>query len=133
MAGAEFAFEQILDDRGKHHILLRLRIELFFARREKYIHADGCELFAVIGKGTRIAVKVFVRPELQAVDEKAGAYCVAELARLGHQRKVAFVQVAHGRRKSDASAGSQSRTQFGDGGVDLHGLKRFQRRGRRET
>jgi hypothetical protein len=81
---------------------LRLRIQVFFGRREQHVHAFLFQLVDVGLEGARILVEILVRAELQAVDEDRGDHRVAVLARQAHQRQVALVQIAHGRDEGGA-------------------------------
>ncbi|KAG1466432.1 hypothetical protein G6F57_013260 [Rhizopus arrhizus] len=58
-----------------------------------------------IGLGrTRVATEVFIGAELGRVDEDARHHLVGVLARQGHQRMMAAMQVAHGRHQCHAQA-----------------------------
>jgi hypothetical protein len=103
-------------------VLLRFRVEIGLARRKQQVDAGGGELVAVILQGTRIEVEVVTGSELQTVDENAGDDGIAVRARLGHQRDVAGVQVAHGGYENDPATIRQRPTQLRDLGVNLHTL-----------
>lgn len=67
--------------------------------------AAGLEQFFLVGgEGARVFVQVFAGAELQRVDENARHHEVGSLRRLGDQRYVAAVQVAHGRHEGNAFA-----------------------------
>ena len=79
---------------------LRLGIHVLLQRREDNIAACSRKLFAVGFEGARVAVKIFVGEELQAVDEDARHSRVSSakfflLHSQIHQRNMPAVQIAH--------------------------------------
>eukprot|EP00952_Eustigmatos_sp_NYUAD-ZCMA_P000470 1731-Eustigmatos_ZCMA.PRE.1 len=64
--------------RGLHLEALRLGVHLALTRCEDDVAAGGRELLGVGFQRPRVGVEVFVRRELQAVDEHAGDRHVAQ-------------------------------------------------------
>jgi len=101
---------------------LRLRIQLRFRRGKQHIATGGFELRAVGLEGARVAVEIFVRQKLQAVDEDAGHRHVAQWPGAVHQSQMAGVQVAHGGHEGGAVKLRQVLAQFGAAADDAHGV-----------
>jgi hypothetical protein len=80
----------------------------------------GFQLGAIVGECTRVFFEILAGTELQAVDEDGGDHLVGMPARLGHQRDMAFVQVAHGRHQRHTPGPGPCRPHAGDGIVDQH-------------
>ena len=86
--------------RRQNLITLRLGVHFFFVRSKQHIHvAFALELFNIGLKRTRIPVKIFIGPELQAVHKNAGNHRIAMLARQFHERQMPLMQVTHGGHK----------------------------------
>ena len=67
---AGLAFENAAEIlRRIHAVLLRLRVQIPFSRREQHVYVFLLQLLDVVLQRTRISVKVFVGPELQPVHE----------------------------------------------------------------
>jgi hypothetical protein len=96
-SGPRRAFELVRERRRLHAIDLRRRIHLLLLRREQHVDAFALETLTIGLHGSRVAVEILVRPELQPVDENARDDGVAVLAGDPAQRKMAGVQVAHRR------------------------------------
>jgi hypothetical protein len=121
-ARAEFAFQDVAKVMGRiHAIFLWLRIHVGFRGGEQHVDALALQLLDVVLQRAWIFVEVLVGAELQPVHEDRRHHGVTMLARQAHQRKVAFVQVAHRRHEGGALAGGEAGAQFFDGGGDVHG------------
>ena len=103
-----------------HREALGLGVELFFRRSKHDITTRSLELFAVGRECARVGVEVFVRAELQAVDEDAGHGHIAHAAGVLDQGQMARMQIAHGGHKSGVAVRSQGAAQLGDGVNNLH-------------
>ena len=99
---------------------LRLRVELPLARRKQHVAAGLFQALGIGVQGARVAVKVFVRCKLQAVDKNAGHRDVAQRPGLFDERNMAVMQVAHGGHKGRAFEAAEFVAQFGDGVDDVH-------------
>ena len=102
-ARAKVPFEDV-GQRGRrqHRVALRLGIHLALVRRKHEVAAGGFEQFAISLQRPWVLVEVFVRRELQAVDEDAHDDRRAALACEAHERQVPLVQVAHCRHEGRA-------------------------------
>ena len=87
---------------------LRLGIQIGFVGRKQHVTTFGFELGAIGLKGTRVAVEIFVRQELQTIDKNAGHRAVAVLAGQPNELEVPRVQIAHGGNEGGACRGGQS-------------------------
>ena len=125
MTGTHFTLKLILDTGRIDIVLLRFRIKVALGRREQQINVRFPEFFAVGFKGARVFLEIFIRTELQTIDENARGNRLPVFARLHHQREVAIVQVTHGRDEDHAAMVSQGVAQVGNGGVNLHGVLCF--------
>ena len=72
--------------------------------------------------GAGVAIKIFMRQELQPVHEDAGHHHVAQRLGLLHQGQMAGMQVAHGGHKSGALERGQRLAQRINAVDDLHGV-----------
>jgi hypothetical protein len=93
---AERAVEDVLQIGGLDHVGLRLGVDLLFVRREHHVYAGVPEFVAVGLKGARIALEIFLRRELQAVDENAHHRTRGLGFGDAYQFDMPLVQVAHG-------------------------------------
>ncbi len=124
-AGAKVAFQDVGQFGWRMHLVaLGLWVELFLVGSKQQVTAGGLQLFAIRAPGARIGVKVFMRQELQAVDEDAGHRDVAQRFGLANQRQMAVMQVAHGGHKSGVLELRQMLAQLGDGVDDFHSTLR---------
>src|SRR5207248_762785 len=77
-------------------------IHLVLTRREQDIDAAPLELRPIGIQRARIAIEVFVRPELKSIDEDAGDDAIPMAARNVDERQVTRVQIAHRGNEGDA-------------------------------
>ena len=68
---------------------------------EQAIDSSGCGEFAIAVQIAGITREVFVRTELQRIDEDTDDDTVGELAGSVHEAQVALVKVSHGGNESD--------------------------------
>ncbi len=113
--GPRSALEFVRERRRLDAVDLRRRIHLLLLRREQHVDAFALESRAIGFDGSRIAVEVLVRPELQPIDEDARDDRVAVLARDPAQRQMAGVQIAHRRHERDAAGAGEAIGEFGGG------------------
>ncbi|MCY1178712.1 hypothetical protein D9M73_190770 [compost metagenome] len=128
MAGAAPAAEAF-GDQGHVDAGLALHavgVHLLDVRVEQQVATGGHQLLLVGHQGARVTGQVFAGAELQRVDEDTGDDKIDALCGLGHQGRVAAVQVAHGRYETDAFAFTacprHGGAQFADGLDCIHAL-----------
>src|SRR5205823_12068977 len=87
---------------------------------EQAIDSSGCGEFANAVQIAGITRQVFVRTELQRIDEDADDDTVGELAGSVHEAQVALVKVSHGGNESDRMGSralrGRPRAHLGEGG-----------------
>ena len=124
MARAEFAAQFVLQMRRLDiETLFYIRIQLFFIRREHDGNTLACQFVGILLQSARIFVEIFALSELQAVDKNTDHNVIGTFFCFAHQRKMTFVQIAHGRHKCHFSGSFAPLAQFFNRMNDLHGLK----------
>ena len=116
------AFQNVAQVSGRMHLEgLGFGVQVSFARRKHHVATGGFEPLGIGVQRARVAVKVFMRRELQAVDKNARHRDIAQRLGLPDQRDMAGVQIAHRGHKGRALEAAQLRAQIRDGVDDVHG------------
>ena len=120
-AGPKMPFKNVRQLRGRVNLVgLRLWVELFFARSKQQVAAGRLQALGIGVQRAGVAVKVFVRRELKAVDKNAGDRHVAQCPGLFDQCDMAVVQITHGGHKGGSLETAQLLAQVGNGVNNLH-------------
>ena len=131
MAGPRRAVERLGDAGDGHRGGETRRIHFLDGGGEQQVAAGAGEQFGVARLAAGIGLEILVRAELRGVDEDADHDAVGMQARQLHQRQVALVQRAHGRRKahtlSRRAPGAHLGAQRLDGPDDGEGRLRHRR------
>ena len=124
MTGTCLAFHLVAEGWHIHHRLHRLRIHVADRWRKKIIDIRSAQQSGIPFQIARIFVEVFIRAELQRINEDRHDGHVIFCSGAMNQFKMAFMEVAHGRHEADAFSRPpcwrQNLTQFLNGADDLH-------------
>src|SRR5690606_9237078 len=120
--GSEVSLQDVTDRAGWVQFeMLRLRIQLFFQRREHDVATGLLQPVAVSLQGARVRVEILVWCKLQSIHKDAGDHHIAQRLCAAHQVKVTVMQIAHRWHKSWRLEGAQRCAQVIDGVYELHG------------
>ena len=120
MPGPERAFENVLEVGRLDHESLRLRVDLRLGGGEHDVHAHVFHHFRIGVQGARVALEIFLRPELDPVDEYADDGARRAMLREAHQLDVARVEIAHGRDEDVVGLALQPLAQIPHRSDDVH-------------